>query len=156
MVTVEGKVVVVTGAAGGIGVAIARDLYEEGATVIATARKKDQVDELAAAYSDERWNAVQLDVTGAEEFAEVIGNVVSQFGRLDGLVNNAGVLAPNDVPSSSLEEYALHFDVNVKRRLPGLQVRHPGDVAERRRVNRQLRLDQLAGCRTAASPLHGL
>jgi meso-butanediol dehydrogenase/(S,S)-butanediol dehydrogenase/diacetyl reductase len=114
MGSIEQKVVLVTGAAGGIGVAIAEDLYKEGATVIATARKKEQVDDLAELHSDERWQAVALDVTDAENVESVINGVVERYGRLDGLVNNAGVLAPNDVPSSSIEEYDLHFDVNVK------------------------------------------
>jgi dihydroanticapsin dehydrogenase len=111
---VEGKVVIVTGAAGGIGEAIAEDLYGQGATVVATARKKEQVEELAGRHDDERWQALQLDVTSAEEFSGVVDNTVARFGHLDGLVNNAGVLVPGDVPGSTLDEYDLHFDVNVK------------------------------------------
>lgn len=111
---VDQKVVIVTGAAGGIGVAIAEDLYNEGATVIATARKKEQVENLAARHADERWSAVELDVTSEADFSRVVDDVVDRYGRLDGLVNNAGVLAPNDVPGSTIAEYDLHFDVNVK------------------------------------------
>lgn len=111
---VEGKVVIVTGAAGGIGVAVAEDLYNEGATVIATARKKQQVEDLASNHSDERWEAVELDVTDETGFDALVADVMVRHGRLDGLVNNAGVLVPNDVPSSTTEEYDLHFDVNVK------------------------------------------
>jgi dihydroanticapsin dehydrogenase len=114
MGSVDNKVVIVTGAAGGIGVAIAEDLFREGAVVVATARKKDQVEELAARHDDPRWHPVALDVTDAEEFRQVVDGVVAQHGRLDGLVSNAGVLAPNDVPNSTLEEYDRHFDVNVK------------------------------------------
>ncbi|QIZ37781.1 SDR family NAD(P)-dependent oxidoreductase [Saccharopolyspora sp. ASAGF58] len=111
---VENKVVIVTGAAGGIGVAIAEDLFAEGAVVVATARKKQQVEELAAKHDDPRWQVVELDVTDAGGFSRLVDNTVAQHGRLDGLVNNAGVLAPNDVPSSSVAEYDFHFDVNVK------------------------------------------
>lgn len=114
MGSVDQKVVVVTGAAGGIGVAIAEDLYREGATVIATARRKEQVEDLAARHDDERWSAVVLDVTDPENVQTVIDDAVERHGRLDGLVNNAGALIPNDVPSSTLEEYDTHFDVNVK------------------------------------------
>jgi dihydroanticapsin dehydrogenase len=111
---VDGKVVIVTGAAGGIGEAIAEDLYAEGATVVATARKKQQVEDLAGRHDDERWQVLRLDVTDAEEFSGVVDDTVARFGRLDGLVNNAGVLVPGDVPGSTPEEYDLHFDVNVK------------------------------------------
>ncbi len=114
MGSVEGKVVIVTGAAGGIGVAIAEDLYAEGATVIATARKDQQIKELSTLHGDARWNAVELDVTDAAQVESIISGVVSRFGRLDGLVNNAGVLFPNDVPGASLDEYEKTFDVNVK------------------------------------------
>ncbi|GAB3059272.1 SDR family oxidoreductase [Intrasporangium mesophilum] len=114
MGVVDGKVVVVTGAAGGIGIAIAEDLFAEGATVIATARKDGQVKELAARHTDPRWRAAQLDVTSDESWATLIKDVLAADGRIDGLVNNAGVLSPNDVPSSTLAEYDLHFDVNVK------------------------------------------
>lgn len=114
MGNVSDKVVLVTGAAGGIGLAIAEDLYEQGATVVAVARKSEQVDKLAAAHDDDRWMVRQLDVTDPGQWAVVVDEVITQFGRIDGLVNNAGVLAPNDVPGSTLEEYDLHFDVNVK------------------------------------------
>lgn len=129
MGSVDQKVVLVTGAAGGIGVAIAEDLYREGATVIATARKKEQVDDLAELHDDERWQAVALDVTDAEQVESVIDGIVERYGRLDGLVNNAGVLVPNDVPSSTVEEYDLHFDVNVKGVYLGCKFAIPHMVA---------------------------
>lgn len=114
MGSVEGKVVIVTGAAGGIGNAIVEDLYAEGATVVATARKAEQVAELAAIHDDERWSAVQLDVTDEENVKSVIDGVAERFGKLDGIVNNAGVLIPNDVAESTNEEYDKHFDINVR------------------------------------------
>lgn len=129
MSSVDQKVVLVTGAAGGIGVAIAEDLYREGAIVIATARKKEQVDDLAGLHDDERWQAVALDVTDAEQVESVVDSIVERHGRLDGLVNNAGVLAPNDVPSSTIEEYDLHFDVNVKGVYLGCKFAIPHMVA---------------------------
>lgn len=114
MGSVTDKVVLVTGAAGGIGTAIAEDLFLEGATVVAAARSADQVEKLATAHDDPRWEAHQLDVTNAKQWAALVEDVVAAHGRIDGLVNNAGVLAPNDVPSSTEEEFDLHFDVNVK------------------------------------------
>lgn len=111
---VDNKVVIVTGAAGGIGVAIAEDLYNEGATVIATARGEGQVKDLAARHNDPRWTARQLDVTDNDAWSALVADVLQAHGKVDGLVNNAGVLVPNDVPCSTLAEYDLHFDVNVK------------------------------------------
>ncbi len=129
MGVVDGKVVIVTGAAGGIGVAIAEDLYAEGATVVATARRKDQVEELAGRHDDDRWQSMQLDVTSAEEFGGVVDSTVARYGRLDGLVSNAGVLVPNDVPGSTVEEYDLHFDVNVKGVYLGCRAAIPAMLA---------------------------
>lgn len=125
---VDGKTVVVTGAAGGIGQAIAEELFAEGATVVATARGKDQVEEMAAAHDDHRWQAMQLDVTSESDWRTVVDGAVSRFGQLDGLVNNAGVLAPHDVPSSTPAEYDLHFDVNVRGTYLGCRAAIPAMI----------------------------
>lgn len=130
MGSVQGKVVVVTGAAGGIGQAIAEDLFAEGAIVVATARKKEQVDDLAARHEDPRWHAVALDVTDPGAVESTIDAVVERHGSIDGIVNNAGVLVPNDVPSSTLEEYELHFDVNVKGVYLGCKYALPHMIAQ--------------------------
>jgi meso-butanediol dehydrogenase/(S,S)-butanediol dehydrogenase/diacetyl reductase len=114
MGSVDGKVVLVTGAARGIGYATARYLHDEGAAVIATASRSSQVKSLAEEFDSDRWSARALDVTKEEDVASAVEYTVAAYGRMDGIVNNAGVLVPNDVASATADEYQRTFDVNVK------------------------------------------
>jgi meso-butanediol dehydrogenase/(S,S)-butanediol dehydrogenase/diacetyl reductase len=114
MGSVDGKVVLVTGAARGIGYATARYLHDEGAAVIATASRSSQVKSLAEEFDSDRWSARALDVTKEEDVAGAVEYTVAAYGRMDGIVNNAGVLFPNDVASATVDEYERTFNVNVK------------------------------------------
>ena len=114
MGSVDGKVVLVTGAARGIGYATARYLHDEGAAVIATASRSSQVKSLAEEFDSDRWSARAVDVTKEEDVAGAIEYTVAAYGRMDGIVNNAGVLFPNDVASATVDEYQRTFNVNVK------------------------------------------
>ena len=111
----DGKVVLVTGSGGGIGEAIALHLHDEGARVVATAHSERSLAELKdrVGKSDSFITQV-LDVTDEAAFASAIQSTVDQFGALDGLVNNAGVLYPNTTVEATAEEYDKTFDVNVK------------------------------------------
>jgi meso-butanediol dehydrogenase / (S,S)-butanediol dehydrogenase / diacetyl reductase len=109
-----GKVIVVTGAAGGIGSATVDILHEQGATVIPTGRDEREVTALAAVRQDDRWHPVQVDVAVEASVRQGFAGVLKRFGRIDGLVNNAGVLIPNEVPDSSLGEFDAIFGVNVR------------------------------------------
>lgn len=110
----DGKVVLVTGAGHGIGSATAHHLHDEGASVIATARSQDDAEVMAKSFDDENWVARQLDVTDEQAVAETVQIITDSFGRLDGIVNNAAVLVPNDVATATVDEYNFIFDVNVK------------------------------------------
>lgn len=106
MARVEGKICIVTGAASGLGAADARRLTEEGATVVLT-----DVDEgRGAAVAGELPRAVFLrhDVSGEASWAAVVAEVDRRFGRLDVLVNNAGLVRFASIEDCSLEEYRLH------------------------------------------------
>lgn len=112
----NGKVVLVTGSGGGIGEAISIHLHEEGATVVATAHSEKSVKALVESVgpSPERFVARQLDVTDEQAVQRAIADTVEEFGRLDGVVNNAGVLLPNTTEEATADEYDKTFDVNVK------------------------------------------
>ena len=111
MGNLNGCVAVVTGASSGIGEAIAVDLATQGATVVATARRKDRLDALAAAHAN--IHAVACDVADAESVKSMVAEVVSRFGRLDVLVNNAGLGLTGYATQITLEEWKEMVDVNV-------------------------------------------
>ncbi|OJH36738.1 glucose 1-dehydrogenase [Cystobacter ferrugineus] len=109
---VEGKVALVTGAASGLGKAMAVMLAREGARVAITDRNEEGAREVAQAIgaSARAWT---LDVTREEDWGRVVDEVLSTFGRLDVLVNNAGVGAVADIESTTLEQWRFVHAVNV-------------------------------------------
>jgi NAD(P)-dependent dehydrogenase (short-subunit alcohol dehydrogenase family) len=90
------QVVIVTGASRGLGAATARILLEMGAAVVLTARSAEALQALAAEAdpSGERSLVVAADVSDEAACAALVAETVARFGRIDGLVNNAGVLQP--------------------------------------------------------------
>jgi 3alpha(or 20beta)-hydroxysteroid dehydrogenase len=121
---VEGKVVVVTGAARGMGRAEALALAREGAVVIAA----DVLDQEAAELAGEapgRIHAQHLDVTSTADWEALRRRLESEHGRLDGLVNNAGIAARDRLPHVDPARWQQAMDVNVLGPLLGMQLLHP-------------------------------
>lgn len=116
----SGRVAIVTGAARGIGAAIARELTSAGATVCVTDVLDAPLADTARALGD-RAIAARLDVTRAEEWLAVVDQVVEKFGRIDVLVNNAGIMqfAAFEATSAALMQKIL--DVNVMGVFHGMQ-----------------------------------
>lgn len=107
----SGKVVVVTGAASGLGAAAARRMNAEGAIVVLTDRNAEQ----GAAVAKELGASFRaLDVTDEAQWIAVLDAVVAEHGRLDGLVNNAGVGVPGSVEDTDLEAFRFVHRVNVE------------------------------------------
>ncbi|AGC42197.1 2,5-dichloro-2,5-cyclohexadiene-1,4-diol dehydrogenase [Myxococcus stipitatus DSM 14675] len=115
MKRVEGKVALITGAAGGLGSAAARMLAREGARVVVTDRASQEAEGRAVAESlgDGQGLFLALDVTREEDWVRAMEATQERFGRLDVLVNNAGMGIPKDVESLSLEEWRLVHAVNL-------------------------------------------
>ena len=96
--TGEGKVAIVTGGGTGIGKAISRELAEAGFSVVITGRRKDVLEAAAVELSASgAVTAVAADISRPADVEALFGTVVERFGRLDLLVNNAGVNAPSKV-----------------------------------------------------------
>jgi meso-butanediol dehydrogenase/(S,S)-butanediol dehydrogenase/diacetyl reductase len=138
----DGKVVVITGAAGGIGSATADVVYEQGAIVIPAGRDDAELFALSAVRDDPRWWPIQMNVTDEASVARGFADVLGQFGSVDGLVNNAGVLIPNDIPSSTLAEFDTIFGVNVRgtylccrAALPIMIEQHTGSIVNIGSIN---------------------
>jgi NAD(P)-dependent dehydrogenase (short-subunit alcohol dehydrogenase family) len=110
----DDKVVIVTGAGRGIGRATALHLHDEGATVVATVRSEENLEELEAEGRGERFVVRVVDVTDEDQVKELVSSTVARFGALNGIVNNAAVLIPGTILDASVEDYQKTFDVNVK------------------------------------------
>src|SRR3954451_18158510 len=87
---VRGRVIVVTGASSGIGAWLATGLAQAGASVVVTARRADALASVADALPNT--TAIAGDITDDRHRARLVQDVIDRFGRLDGLVNNAGSL----------------------------------------------------------------
>jgi len=108
---VDGKVALITGGASGIGLATAGLLADEGAQVVLTDLVEPEAN--AAAVAARRGRFYKLDVTRENEWIVVTDAVVSEFGRLDILVNCAGVSLLKDVETTTLEEWRRLMAVNL-------------------------------------------
>ena len=109
---VEGKIALVTGAASGIGKATVIRLAREGATVIATDRNPEGAAVTEALGGPHRFEV--LDVTDEAGWPAVVARIVADHGRLDVLVNSAGIGLWGDIERASLSDFRLMYRVNVE------------------------------------------
>ncbi len=109
------KTVIVTGAASGIGRAIAEELSRKGAILILADVHKDGLQQVASklAESGARAETAYLDVTSAEEVQALIDKVISDHGRLDYIFNNAGIAVAGEVRDLNLDHWRRVIDVNL-------------------------------------------
>jgi NADP-dependent 3-hydroxy acid dehydrogenase YdfG len=113
--TLDGTVALVTGASSGIGEATAQALAEAGAAVALVARRADRLHELSRQISDAGGRAIVVaaDVTDREQAHSAVQRTVTEFGRLDTLVNNAGVMLLGPILDAPVEEWDRMLAVNV-------------------------------------------
>jgi meso-butanediol dehydrogenase/(S,S)-butanediol dehydrogenase/diacetyl reductase len=114
--TLEGQVALVTGAARGIGQAIAQRLAREGANVAVADRREELLRQTAAAIEahGRQTLALVVDVTRREQVERMVQQVVDTFGRLDVFFNNAGVIKIHDFLDITEEDWDWIMDVNAK------------------------------------------
>src|SRR5205823_14716206 len=107
----EGKVVLVTGANSGIGEAIAVAFREAGATVFGIARRQEALEKARARRPDIRW--LRADVANSKDVSAAVASAVKEAGKLDVLVNNAGVFRFAPLDQSTEELVRRQFEANV-------------------------------------------
>lgn len=107
------KVVLITGGAKGIGGAITRLLSEEGAIPVIVDRDAESGKKIVAELSGKRSEFIQADLTKAENCAKSIQHAVKQFGRLDALINNAGINDRVGLEEGGPEEYVASLERNL-------------------------------------------
>lgn len=114
METIEGKVVLVTGGGRGLGEAICSVLYERGAVVIPADLREDLALQCAAKLNgDGRVMPVCLDVTQPQQAEGILRQVVERYGRLDALINNAGVDKTLPIEELTMEDWDQVLAVNL-------------------------------------------
>ena len=111
----DGTVALVTGASSGIGAAAARSLAARGAAVALVARRADRLEELGGEIADAGGTAlpIEADVSQQEQATAAVGRAVEELGRLDVLVNNAGVMLLGPVADAPVEEWERMIHVNL-------------------------------------------
>jgi len=118
----ERKIALVTGASSGIGEAVALELSKAGHTIVVGARRTDRLQDLVSRIeaSGGVARAHRLDVTSRDDFARVVSATYEEFGRVDVIVNNAGVMPLSPLSALKVSEWDQMVDVNIKGVLNGI------------------------------------
>lgn len=124
---IAGKVIVITGASSGVGAATARHLAERGATVVLGARRTDRLEALSRELNEagHKAKAVTTDVTDKDEVKRLVDSAVAEFGRVDVVLNNAGLMPLAPLEQLKFDEWNQMIDVNLKGTLFGIAAALP-------------------------------
>ncbi|MDX1804582.1 MAG: SDR family oxidoreductase [Alcanivorax sp.] len=130
---INGKIIVITGASSGNGAAAARHLAACGATVVLAARRADRIEALAEALTAAGHTAlaVTTDVSDPAQVSNLLDTTVETFGRVDVLLNNAGLMPLAPLTQRKTEEWDQMIDVNLKGTLYGIAAALPHMQAQK-------------------------
>ena len=131
MNNIANKVVVIAGASSGLGAALAQRLVQEGAKVVLGARRLDRLQALAQQLGLPAEAAVQTDVTQPEQVKALVDKAVSLHGRIDVMVNNAGLMPHSLLERQKLDDWNAMIDVNLKAVLYGIAAALPHMQAQK-------------------------
>jgi len=120
MQNIENKVVVITGASSGLGEATARELSRNGAKLVLGARRLDRLEALAKDIGLDARAVVKTDVTRADDVKALVDRAIELHGRVDVIINNAGVMPQSTLERLRIDEWDQMIDVNIKGVLYGI------------------------------------
>jgi NADP-dependent 3-hydroxy acid dehydrogenase YdfG len=147
---IAGKVVVITGASSGLGEATARHLAAQGAAVVLGARRIDRlrtlVDELSRTGA--RARAMATDVTDRAQVQRLVDDAVQSYGRIDVMLNNAGLMPQSPLERLKVDEWDRMIDVNVKGVLYGIAAALPH--MKRQKAGHFINVSSVAGHKVRA------
>jgi NADP-dependent 3-hydroxy acid dehydrogenase YdfG len=128
---IKGKVVVITGASSGLGEAAARHLASLGAKLVLGARRVDRLKALAKETASGDDAVVETDVTKREDLERLVDHAVKLHGRIDVLINNAGLMPSSMLERLHVDEWDRMIDVNIKGVLYGIAAALPRMIEQR-------------------------
>ncbi|WP_119317572.1 SDR family oxidoreductase [Companilactobacillus formosensis] len=120
--SVENKVVVITGASSGIGEATAKSLAKNGAKVVLGARRENRLQEISQDIKDAGGQAAYrvTDVTNPDDLKALVTLAKKEFGAIDVIYNNAGIMPTSPISALKTDEWNMMIDVNLKGVLNGV------------------------------------
>lgn len=147
---IENKVVVITGASSGLGEATARLLSAQGALVVLGARRADRIQALAGALTTGGGKAIAVttDVTRREQVQNLVDAAVAAYGRVDVMINNAGLMPQSPLDRLKVDEWDRMIDVNIKGVLYGIAAVLP--VMKRQKGGHIINVSSVAGHKVRA------
>lgn len=125
---IKGKVVVITGGSSGLGETTARHLANKGANVVLGARREERLQKITEEINAEgngKATYIATDVTKKEQVKALVDKAVSEFGKIDVMVNNAGLMAIAPMSETKVDEWDRMIDINVKGVLYGVAAALP-------------------------------
>ncbi|MGY4494971.1 SDR family oxidoreductase [Pseudomonas sp. TE3610] len=142
---IQGKVVVITGASSGLGEATARHLAALGAKVVLGARRLERLqtiaEEIKAAGGEAA--AFAVDVARQQDLETLVQGALSEFGRVDVMINNAGLMAISPIRERRIDEWDRMIDINIKGVLYGIAAALP--VFEQQNSGHFINISSVAG-----------
>ncbi|WP_339460514.1 SDR family oxidoreductase [Pseudomonas sp. EA_105y_Pfl2_R69] len=133
MLNIQDKVILITGASSGIGEACARVLAQKGARLLLGARRSDRLEVLVGEIREAGGTAEfrRLDVTSRADTQAFVDSAIERFGRVDVLINNAGVMPLSPLEALKVDEWDRMIDVNIRGVLHGIAAVLPLMQAQR-------------------------
>lgn len=124
---IKDKVIVITGASSGLGEAAARHLARSGARLVLAARRSDRIEALASEINNQGGVAIAVatDVAQRDDVQKLVDTAVNQWGRIDVLINNAGVMPLSPLDQLKVDEWDQMLDVNLRGVLHGIAAALP-------------------------------
>ena len=145
MSQLQGKTVLITGASSGIGEATALLLARKGVQVVLGARRMDRLEKLTALIRSEGGTAehCKLDVTNLEEMQSFAAFALRAYGRVDAIVNNAGVMPLSNLQELKVDEWNRMIDLNIRGVLHGIAAVLP--IMQRQGFGQVVNLSSIGG-----------
>lgn len=114
MENIRNKVVVIAGASSGLGEALARRLVDEGAKVVLGARREERLKRLINELDLPENSSIKTDVTHPEQVQALVERAIKLYGRIDVMVNNAGLMPHSLLEKCKIDDWNAMIDVNLK------------------------------------------